>query len=401
MVQCTQLLLGRPEVSQSLLKVEEIPLGTSRMKIFVDFPWHLYRRDPYWTPPLKGDLIGNRLLGLIGLLTPKHPYHRHAEVTHFLAWYGGQPVGRISAAINHRFNDYHGTCIGFFGFFEVIQDYKVAKSLLDRAREWVVDHGMTILRGSGEYSNATYERQGILVDGFQYRPTMELTHNPPYYGEFLDQYGFHKAKDYYAYTIDVQTPIHPRLKRLVEEVRLRREIETRPLNVKELPAEVRMIVKIYNDSWAENWGFLPITEEEADSLADSLRMIIDPGIIRFAFIKGEPVAVLGAFPDPYYALRPHWRWYGDSDLIRVLRLLLMRGRIPDIRLMFFGVRPGFRRLGIDALLFYEAKEYAIQKGYLKCEISMLLEDNSLILRASKFMGAHHYKTWRIYDLPLR
>ncbi len=299
-------------MSQVPPEIEEIPLGSSRIKLFADLPWRLYRGDPCWTPPLRGDLLGNRLLGLVGLLTPKHPYHRHAEVTHFLAWRGEQPAGRISATINHRFNNYHGTRIGFFGFFEVIESYEIAKALLDRAREWVEERGMTILRGPGEYSNATYERQGILIEGFQYPPTMELTHNPPYYGEFLERYGFHKAKDYYAYTFDVQTPISPRLKKLVEQVRLRREIETRPLNFKELPSEVRLIVKIYNDSWAENWGFLPITEEEADSLADSLRMIVDPGIIRFAFVKGKPVAVLGAFPDPYYALRPRWRW-----LIRV------------------------------------------------------------------------------------
>jgi len=387
-------------MSQVPLEIEEIPLGDSRIKLFADFSWRLYRGDPCWTPPLRADLLGNRLLGLVGLLTPEHPYHRHVEVTHFLAWRGRKPVGRISAAINHRFNNCHGTRIGFFGFFEVIQDYEVAKALLDRARQWVVDYGMTILRGPGEYSNATYERQGVLVDGFQYPPTLELTHNPPYYGEFLEWYGFHKAKDYYAYTFDVQTPIPPRLKNLVEQVRLRREIETRPLNFKELPSEVRLIEKIYNDSWAENWGFLPITEEEANSLSDSLRMIVDPGIIRFAFVKGEPVAVIGAFPDAYYALRPRWRWYGDFDLIRLTRLLLMRRHIPFIRLMFFGVRPGFRKLGIDAILFSEVKEYMIRRGYRKCEASLLLEDNHLILSPSEFMGAQHYKTWRIYDLPL-
>lgn len=387
-------------MSQAPLEIEEIPLGDSRMKSFADFAWRLYRGDPCWTPPLKGDLLGNRLLGLVGLLKPEHPYHRHAEVTHFLAWRGENPVGRVSAAINRRFNDYHGTRIGFFGFFEVIQEYEVAQALLNRARKWVADHDMTTLRGPGEYSNATYERQGILVDGFQHPPTIELTHNPPCYGEFLERYGFRKAKDYYAYKFDVSIPVSPRLKKLVEQVRSRRNIETRPLNIKELSSEVRLIVKIYNDSWRDNWGFLPITEPEADSLADSLRMIIDPGLIRFAFINDEPVAVLGAFPDPNYALRPRWRWYGDSDMVRVSRLLLTRRQIPLIRLMFFGVRPGFRQLGIDALLFHESKEYAMQKGYLQCETSMLLEDNSLIQRASTFMGAHRYKTWRIYDLPL-
>jgi len=118
-------------------------------------------------------------------------------------------------------------------------------------------------------------------------------------------------------------------------------------------------------------------------------------------VQGEPVAVLGAFPDPYYALRPRWRWYGDSDLVRMLRLLWMRRRIPHTRLMFFGIRPGFRNLGIDALLYDETREYAAQRGYRKCETSLLLEDNDLVLRASEFMGARHYKTWRIYELPLK
>jgi len=338
---------------------------------------------------------------LIGLLTQNHPYHRHAEVTHFLAWRDGQPVGRVSAAINHRFNDYYSIRMGFFGFWEVIEDYEVARALLDRARAWVGDRGMTVLRGPGEYSNATHERQGILIDGFQHRPTMELTHNPPYYGEFLERYGFRKAKDYYAYTMDMQNPIPPRLKRLPEQARLRRGIETRSLILKELPAEVRLIVKIYNECWAQNWGFLPITDEEAAALADSLRLIVDPGLVRFAFMHGEPVAILGAFPDPYYALRPRWRWYGDSDPVRVARLLWMRRRILSTRLMFFGIRPGFRRLGVDAVLFNEVKEYAIQRGYRKCEFSLLLEDNKLILRASELINAQHYKTWRIYDLPLK
>jgi hypothetical protein len=184
------------------------------MKAFVDFPWRLYRRDPCWTPPLKGDLIDNRFLGLFGLLTPKHPYHRHAEVTHFLAWRSAEPVGRISASINHRFNRHYGTRIGFFGFWETLNDYQVASALLDRAQTWVKDRGMTVLRGPGEYSNATHERQGILIEGFEYPPTMESTRNPPCYGEFLERYGFRKAKDYYAYVLDIQTPAPPRPDRL-------------------------------------------------------------------------------------------------------------------------------------------------------------------------------------------
>ena len=392
-------MCGGTRISSSL-KIEEIALDTSRIKVFTDFPWRLYRNDRCWTPPLRGDLLGNRLLGLVGLLSWMHPYHRHAEVTHFLAWRDGEPVGRISAAINKRFNDHYNAHIGFFGFFEVIRDYEVAKALLDQARVWVESRGMTVLRGPGEYSNATHERQGILIDGFQYPPTVELTHNPPYYSEFLERYGFGKAKDYHAYILDVQTPTPPRLTRLADQLKLRRDIETRPLNLKHLLSEVRLIVKIYNEAWAQNWGFLPITDEEAIALANSLRPVADPSMIRFAFVQGEPVAVLGALPDPYFALRPRWRWYGDSDLVRMVRLLWMRRRIPFVRLMFFGISPGYRKLGIDALLFSEVKEYAMRRGYQKCETSLLLEDNHLIISPSEFMGAQRYKTWRIYDLPL-
>jgi len=382
------------------ITLEKIPLGSPRIKAFAYFPWRLYRGDPHWTPPLMADYLGSRLLGTLGLLTPQHPYHEHAEVMHWMAWQGKEPVGRISAAINHRFNEYHQTKIGFFGLFEVVEDYEVARTLLDQARDWIQAKGMRVMRGPGEYSNATHERQGLLVDGFEYDPTVDLTHNPRYYPEFLERYGLQKAKDYYAYIMPVQPPPPERLRYLAKRVQRRRDIETRTLQMEELVAGIRLTIEIYNEAWADNWGFLPITQGEADAVAEMLRPIIDPGLCRFAFVDGEPAAVMGAFPDPYWALRPRWKWYGDSELVRLVRLLAMRRRIPRVRLIFYGVLPQFRRMGIDALLFLEAKEYAMQKGYQECETSMLLEDNVLIMRPSEFMGAHHYKTWRIYDLAL-
>jgi GNAT superfamily N-acetyltransferase len=189
--------------------------------------------------------------------------------------------------------------------------------------------------------------------------------------------------------------------RVAADVISRREIETRAASVKDFAEDVRLVVRIYNEAWAENWGFLPLTMGEADVLADTLKSILDPELVRFAYVGGEPAAVLGAFPDPNWALRPRWKWYGDSDAVRIARLLAVRRHIPRVRLMFFGIRPRFRRLGIDAVLFEEVLDHALSKGYQECDISMLLEHNDLILRASEFMGARRYKTWRIYDLPLR
>lgn len=382
------------------IHVERIPLGDGRLREFVDLPWKLHRGDPCWTPPLRGDLLGNRLLGLKGLLTPSHPYHREAEVTHFLARRNGVPVGRISAAVNRRFNDFHNTRIGSFGFFDVVQDYEVAQTLLDYARDWVQQRGMSLLRGPGEYSNSTYERQGILIDGFDTCPTVELTHNPPYYADFVERYGLSRAMDYHAHLMDITTPIHPALITLAERAKRRHRVTTRMVDLKDFRSEVRLIVKLFNQAWNENWGFLPLTDEEADAVADTLRPVIDPGLMRFAYVEDEPAAILGAFPDPNRALRPRWKWYGDSDMVRVARLMWMKRRIPFIRLMFFGIPPRFRWMGLDGLLFAEVKAYAQQHGYTHCEASMLLDDNYRIIGSAEFMGGHRYKTWRIYEMPL-
>jgi GNAT superfamily N-acetyltransferase len=278
-----------------------------------------------------------------------------------------------------------------------VGDFVVASALLDSARDWIAERGMTTMRGPGEYSNATHERQGVLVEGFEFPPTVELTHNPPFYGEFLERWGLGKAMDYLAYIIEADELPAERLHRLAEAVRKRHGITTRPADIKRFTEEVRLVVRIYNEAWTDNWGFLPLTEAEADALAETLRPIVDPGLVRFAFVGDEPVAVLGGIPDPNWALRPRWRWYGDSDPVRMARLLAVRRHIPRVRLMFFGIRPQWRRIGVDALLFDEVFSYAIPRGYRQGEPSMLLEDNVLILRPSTSMAGRPYKRWRIYE----
>jgi GNAT superfamily N-acetyltransferase len=276
-------------------------------------------------------------------------------------------------------------------------DYEAAAALLDAAREWLAGQGMRVMRGPGQYSNATHERQGILIDGFDSPPTVECTHNPPYYAEYLERWGLAKVKDYHAYLVDLDRVPAERLARVARAVRERNQIETRTADIKELKAEIGRVIEVYNQAWSENWGFLPLTPQEADAVADSLRPIIDPGLVRFASIDGETVAMIGAFPDPNWALRPRWGVLGDSDLIRAARLMRMKRHIPHVRLMFFGIVPGRRLRGIDALLFDETYRYAVSHGYRSIEASMLLEDNELVIRAAEFAAGRRHKTWRIYE----
>lgn len=380
--------------------VEQIALGDPRIKEFERLAWRLYKGDPHWTPPLRMDLVGNRLLKVHGLLTPEHSYHKHADATLFLARRGRRAVGRISASINHRYNEYYDTKLGNFGFFECEDDQDTANALFDAARGWLAERGMDTMRGPGEFGNVTHERQALLIDGFDTDPMVELTHNPPYYQRLCETYGLTKAMDYHAYFLDVNTAGGERLRRAAGLIRKRGRVTTRTIDMKHFVEDVRQVITIYNEAWARNWGFLPLTQDEADVLAETLKPIIDPGLARFAYVDGDIAAVLGAFPDPNFALKPRWGLAGDSDAVRIARLMRVRRHIPRVRLMFFGIRPGYRRMGIDAVLFEEVLDYARSKGVTDCDISMLLEDNDLILRASEFMGAERYKTWRIYDLAL-
>ena len=118
-------------------KIEQVSVGDRRLRDFVAVPWQLRRGDPCWTPPLRADFLGNRLFGITGLLTAKHPYHKDAEATHFVARDGRKLLGRVSAAVNRRFNEHYGATIGSFGFFEVAPDYEVCKALLDQAGDWL------------------------------------------------------------------------------------------------------------------------------------------------------------------------------------------------------------------------------------------------------------------------
>jgi len=380
--------------------LREIPLGDPGMRDFVRFHWRHHRGHPHWVPQLDGDLLGNRWLGLQGLLTPQHPFHRSARVTHVLAYRGRSAVGRISVAIHDRFDAHTGTRTAFFGFFESIDDRAVAHALLDAAATWARDRGATVLRGPGEYTNVTHDRQGCLVDGFDEEVYVEQVWNPPYYAGLIESYGFAPAMDYHAYRVDLTRPLPAKLERAAAAVAARRELRTRPLDLRRLDAEVRLVVEVYNQAWAHNWGFLPIEPWEADALVRTLRPIVDPELVRFAYDGDRVVAVLGAFPDPNVALRPRWRPYGDGDLVRLARLLALRRRIDRVRFMFFGIVPGYRGAGADALLYREAHAHALRRGYRTCDMSLLLDVNTPIRRMAERMGATRTKTWRIWDLPL-
>jgi len=376
--------------------VRIVPVTTEQQRRqFARFPWRIYANDPLWVPPLFMDYLA--------LLTPgKHPFWEHAHQQLFLAERGGQVVGTIGAHVNHRHNEIHEDKVGFFGFFEVIEEYPVAEALLAAATDWQREQGMAAIRGPENPSQN--EEVGLLVDGFDRPRVIMMTYNPRYYQEFIERAGFQKAQDLWAWLIrtnvfdyDVQK-LPRKFVHVAEQARKRENLVVRKLDMKHFDDDVEIAKIIYNAAWEKNWGFVPFTEPEIEHLAKELKMILDPDLVHFALIDGQPVGVCLGVPDVYQAMfkaRPQPN--GWSLPLTLGKFLWHRRKIDTFRLMIMGVLPEYRALGIDSLFYVETARAAFAKGYEYCEMSWILESNDMMNRIIERLGGKIYKTYRIYE----
>lgn len=368
--------------------VQVVPVqGRRDLRRFLRVPWRIYQGDPLWVPPL---LRVQRAL----LDRRTHPFHRHADVCYFLARQGEAVVGRVAAIVNHQYVQFHRERTGFFGFFESIDEPEVAVALLRAAERWVADRGMHRIRGPMSFS--TNEECGLLVEGFHTPPTIMMPYNRPYYARLLETAGYTKAKDLLAYLLDDTVPPE-RLVRGVERLRREKQVTIRPIDLHHFRREIRHLRAIYHSAWEKNWGFVPLTEAEFNHFATQMRWVADPHLCLIAEVGGEPVGFALALPDYYQVLR-----YLNGRLLPLgfLKLLWYRRQITTARVLVLGVKPGFRRMGIDAMLYLRLWQEAPKQGYPIVECSWILEDNWPMRRALERMHARLSKTYRVYEKAL-
>ncbi|MDZ7261526.1 MAG: N-acetyltransferase [candidate division KSB1 bacterium] len=347
-------------VSQS---IQIVPVTTKKEKMdFIKFPWKIYRDDPYWVPPL--------IIDMKTMMNPKKcPFFLHSEAEFFLARRNGQTVGRVAAILNNRHIQVHKENLGFFGFFECIKDQSVANKLFDTVAEWARKKGLERLRGPANYSQN--ETCGLLVDGFDRSPVIMMTYNPPYYVDLVETYGFRKA---------------------------RAGATIRTINLKDFWGEVERVKKVYNTAWSPNWGFVPLTDEEIEHLAKELKPVLDPDIVFMAEVNGEPVGFSLAIPDFNQALK-HVK-NGRLFPFGLLKILWYKRKIDGVRVIIMGVIPQYQKRGIDNVFYLETYRRGVAKGYKWGEFSWILESNVMMNRAAQMMGAHIYKTYRMYEIAL-
>jgi hypothetical protein len=366
------------------IRVQQITTAGER-KQFIKFPWRIYANDPLWVPQLIGEELK--------IVDPaKGTFFQFGDAALFMAWRGDEPVGRISAQVNHQYERYHDNHTGFFGFFECIDDLAVAEALMGAATAWLRSKGKT--RVMGPMSFSMYDVSGTLIDGNDTMPCILTAYNPRYYEKLMDGVGMQKAVDWYAFLVGKNSVLRPGLQRIAQRVMRQEGLEIVPLDMKEFDTRVRDVARIFSDAWMENWGHVPFTDGQVDDMAKELKMVIVPEVTLFAFYHGECIGFSLSVKDANPALQ---KANGRLFPFGLFKLLWHIRKATRLRTMAMGVLKEHRHRGIDIAFYLKTIEEGLRLGFIDSECSIILENNQRMIGALEDLSAQRYKTFRFYE----
>lgn len=375
------------------------PVATRREKrIFLHFPWRIYRDDPLWVPPILAERADR-------LNPAKNRLFHTGKVAAFIAWQGHRPVGTIATAIDPAANAYQHEQAAVFGFFECVDDYRVAQALLDHAGLWAREHGMGILRGPQCFGPS--EEPGILIEGRETPRGLLMGWSPPYYQTFIERYGVQGYLDSLAYRAYLDNYVGEdgafhsphEIDRIAEYVqnRYNGRCRIRLGNLQDLDGELEVARDIYNRSLVTLPVFTPERQEEWRRMALSIRPLLDPKFAPFVEVDGVNVAFGLALPDINQALlhcnglRAPWDY---------LKLWWYSRRLPGVSFKILALLPEYREQGLDALIYSHIAHTSFRKGYQWVDMSLTGDDNPMTNKLAQRIGAVIDKRYRVYELAL-
>lgn len=358
---------------------------------FLDIPAKVYAHDPNWVPPLRSSIVKQ--------FAPENPFWQYGRMQRFIAvTSSGEAVGRIVAAVNDRLIEREEQQVGLFGYFECIENFTIAQALFDAAAAWLRDQGMTTVRGPIDLS--THNNCLFLVDGFDSQPFIMMPYNPPYYPKFVEQAGWHKAKDAYAYLLPLDKPLPAEYEKGYR-IACKAGVKFRPVRTKGKGFEEDCVglYNLFNKAFSHNWSSTPRTLEEFLDEAKDLQSLADPDVFPIAEYNGEMIGFWMALPDYNTALK---HVNGKLNLIGILKFLWYRRQIDQGRVIAVCSLPEFRRKMVPLGLIYLGMKGGTQKGkpYKQAELSWVYEDNFPSRKLIEATGARIYKTYRIYEKGL-
>ena len=376
------------------MTIEIVPVTDRAMlRRFIRVPFAVHEHDSAWVPPL--------LMEREEAFSPKHnPFLRRAEVRFWLARRDGRDVGRITAQIDPLAQRGSDGRVGHFGCLSVEDNPEVFAALLNTAEDFLRSRGVTHVQGP--FSLSINEETGLLVEGFETPPMLLMGHDPVYAAARLEALGYRKEKDVYAYLLDMETPLSSSARRMLERP-LPASVTMRRLNFKDYSNEIRRIVDIYNDAWSGNWGFVPLTEPEGEAMAKQMRMLLDDRLVWFAEADGQAVAFIVALPNINEAVRDLDGRLLPFGWAKLLWRLKMR-RVKSARVPLMGMRRSLSGTLIGSAIPLQLIGSVLPAnaafGFRWIELSWILEDNLPMRRILERLGAHAYKTYRVYGKRL-
>ncbi|MBM3293826.1 MAG: hypothetical protein FJY82_04790 [Candidatus Aminicenantes bacterium] len=358
----------------------------AELRAFIRFPHRVYKNEPRWVPPLDADIKER-------LDVRRNPFFEHAARELFLAYRNDEVVGRVAAIIDRNHNAVHGEKVVFFGMYESVDDEAVARALLDAAAAWGRERGQDTLRGPANLS--LNDECAFLYDGYDSPPTVMMPYNPPYYHGLMAACGLAKAKDLYAFFMDRNYVVDPRVRGVVERTRSSHpDLVVRSFEAKAWREESEKIKAVYNQGWVKNWGFVPWTDKEMDATVKKLLKLADLRIVVLAEDKGRAVGFAFALPNYNEILV---KLKGRLFPFGIIRLLLGRKKIRGVRIVVFGILPDYWKTGLSYLLYEKLLANLLDSSYEWAETSWQLEDNEAVNRFVMSVGGRLYKTYRIYE----
>jgi hypothetical protein len=369
----------------------EVVHGRGGMRDFLALPHRLYAADPAWIAPLKFEQRQR--------FSPRNHFFDHARWRGWIAYRQGRPVGRITAQVDDLHLAQHNDGAGYFGMFEAERDDEVIAALFGAAEAWLRAEGMRQVRGP--FNLHVNEEVGLLVEGFDTPPYVLMGHALPWYGAAVEAQGYRPVKDLLAYHVRPDFEAPRVMTRLAQRVSDR--VSVRAVRRRRLAEDAAIMRDIFNDAWHNNWGFVPLAEEEWVETVTTLGKLMPDEYIQIAEYDGEPVAFIVALPNLNEAARDlRGRLLPLGWLKLLWRLKVRHPRTARVPLM--GVRQSFQhsRLGPTlAFVVIDAVRKALhRRGVADVEMGWILEDNDGMRNIIETIGGEAYKRYRIYEKEL-
>ncbi len=353
---------------------------------FIELPYRLHKNEPNWIAPLKM-MEWDTFLGV------------EQEHALFMVEDEGEVVGRIAAFVDRKYDTYHPEeNAGFWGSFESVDDEHVMRMLMDAALEWLSARGKTLIRGP---INFVSQSIGFVVEGFDVPPSFMSPFNPPYYLKLPRIYDMRKGKDADVFLLDgreVEYNIPERFVRAADGLQKKYGIVVRSVDPRHLEKDIRIINHISNVAFRNQWGFIPVSEYEAEKIASDVKLIMDPETITIAEVGGKPIAYQITFPDLNEILRDPEGRITPGFIFRYIRF---RSAPTKYRVWALAVMPEWQRRAVDVLLYvrlYQALEK--RKRKIAFEINWVFEDNKPMYNAVEKLGFSKVKRYRVYELSI-